>query len=32
MILVRPDQFIAWIGDRGPDDALAVMRKVAGRD
>jgi 2-polyprenyl-6-methoxyphenol hydroxylase-like FAD-dependent oxidoreductase len=31
MILVRPDQFIAWIGDRAPPDADAIMRKVAGR-
>jgi 2-polyprenyl-6-methoxyphenol hydroxylase-like FAD-dependent oxidoreductase len=32
MILVRPDQFIAWTGDRAPDDAGALMRKVTGRD
>jgi hypothetical protein len=32
MILVRPDQFIAWTGDRAPDDADAIMRKVCGRD
>ena len=31
MILVRPDQFIAWTGDAGPDDADALMRKVAGQ-
>jgi hypothetical protein len=31
MILVRPDQFIAWTGDRGPADADAFMRKVTGR-
>jgi 2-polyprenyl-6-methoxyphenol hydroxylase-like FAD-dependent oxidoreductase len=31
MILVRPDQFIAWTGDTGPADALALIRKVAGR-
>jgi hypothetical protein len=31
MILVRPDQFIVWIGDRAPPDADAIMRKVAGR-
>jgi hypothetical protein len=30
MILVRPDQFIAWIGDAAPADAAAVMRKVTG--
>jgi len=32
MILVRPDQFIVWIGDSAPSDATAIMRKVAGRD
>ena len=32
MILVRPDQFIVWIGERAPPDADAIMRKVAGRD
>jgi hypothetical protein len=31
MILVRPDQFIAWTGDRAPPDAAAIMRKVVGR-
>jgi hypothetical protein len=31
MILVRPDQFIVWIGDAGPADASAVMRKVTGQ-
>jgi 2-polyprenyl-6-methoxyphenol hydroxylase-like FAD-dependent oxidoreductase len=32
MILVRPDQFVAWMGDAAPADADAIMRKVAGRD
>jgi 2-polyprenyl-6-methoxyphenol hydroxylase-like FAD-dependent oxidoreductase len=32
LILVRPDQFIAWTGDAGPVDANAPLRKVAGRD
>jgi len=32
MILVRPDQFIVWIGDAAPADAAAIMRKVAGCD
>ncbi|HET7559644.1 MAG TPA: monooxygenase, partial [Limnochordia bacterium] len=32
MILVRPDQFIAWSGDRAPADPAAVLRRVAGRD
>jgi len=31
MILVRPDQFIVWIGDTAPADAEQIMRKVAGR-
>jgi hypothetical protein len=30
-ILVRPDQFIVWTGDGAPADAVAIMRKVAGR-
>jgi 2-polyprenyl-6-methoxyphenol hydroxylase-like FAD-dependent oxidoreductase len=30
MILVRPDQFVAWIGDSAPNDVNAVMRRVAG--
>jgi 2-polyprenyl-6-methoxyphenol hydroxylase-like FAD-dependent oxidoreductase len=32
MILVRPDQFIAWTGDTAPADVNAVMGRVAGRD
>jgi hypothetical protein len=32
MILVRPDQFVAWTGDDAPDDVGKIMRKVAGRD
>ena len=31
MMLVRPDQFIVWIGDKAPADAAAVIRKVAGQ-
>jgi 2-polyprenyl-6-methoxyphenol hydroxylase-like FAD-dependent oxidoreductase len=30
LILVRPDQFVAWIGDRAPPDAARIMRKVTG--
>jgi hypothetical protein len=32
MILVRPDQFIVWTGDSAPDNAVAIMRRIAGRD
>jgi 2-polyprenyl-6-methoxyphenol hydroxylase-like FAD-dependent oxidoreductase len=32
MILVRPDQFVAWTGEAGPADAASVMRKICGRD
>jgi 2-polyprenyl-6-methoxyphenol hydroxylase-like FAD-dependent oxidoreductase len=32
MILVRPDQFIVWIGDQAPADAGAIMRRVVGCD
>jgi 2-polyprenyl-6-methoxyphenol hydroxylase-like FAD-dependent oxidoreductase len=32
MILVRPDQYVVWTGDRGPEDASALLAKVAGRD
>jgi hypothetical protein len=32
MIVVRPDQFIAWVGDRAPADAGALMRQIAGRE
>ena len=31
MILVRPDQFIVWIGDRAPADAGALLARVTGR-
>jgi hypothetical protein len=31
MILVRPDQFIVWIGNGAPADAGPIIRKVAGR-
>lgn len=30
LILVRPDQYVAWIGDAAPGDALALLRRVAG--
>lgn len=31
LILVRPDQYVAWTGDAPPPDALALLRTVTGR-
>ncbi len=31
LVLVRPDQYVAWAGDGQPDDTRALMRKVTGR-
>jgi hypothetical protein len=31
LILVRPDQYIAWTGDNGPDDPMRLMSKATGR-
>jgi 2-polyprenyl-6-methoxyphenol hydroxylase-like FAD-dependent oxidoreductase len=30
LVLVRPDQHVAWRGDRAPDDPLAVIDRVRG--
>jgi 2-polyprenyl-6-methoxyphenol hydroxylase-like FAD-dependent oxidoreductase len=31
LLLVRPDQYVAWSGDEGPADATAVLRRATGR-
>jgi 2-polyprenyl-6-methoxyphenol hydroxylase-like FAD-dependent oxidoreductase len=30
LMVVRPDRYVAWLGDAAPADAAAVMRKVIG--
>jgi 2-polyprenyl-6-methoxyphenol hydroxylase-like FAD-dependent oxidoreductase len=30
LVLVRPDQFVAWTGNDAPGDVVAVLRKVTG--
>jgi hypothetical protein len=30
-ILVRPDRYVAWIGDSAPADPAAIIATVAGR-
>jgi 2-polyprenyl-6-methoxyphenol hydroxylase-like FAD-dependent oxidoreductase len=30
LVLIRPDQFVAWVGDEAPQDAEAVLRRVTG--
>ncbi len=30
LILVRPDQFVAWAGEEVPADPAALLRRVAG--
>ncbi|MCW2581559.1 MAG: Monooxygenase, FAD-binding [Klenkia sp.] len=30
LVLVRPDQFVAWVGHAAPDDAAALLRHVVG--
>jgi len=31
LILVRPDQFVAFAGAAAPEDAEALMRRVSGQ-
>jgi len=31
LILVRPDQYVVWVGQTAPDDADALLQKVTGR-
>jgi hypothetical protein len=31
LVLVRPDQHVAWAGDAPPDDLDGLIRMVAGR-
>ncbi len=31
LVLVRPDQFVAWTGDAAPQDPAAVLARVVGR-
>ena len=31
-MLVRPDQYVAWTGERAPADVPALLAKVTGRD
>jgi hypothetical protein len=30
LTLVRPDQYVAWAGDRGPGDASALVDRIRG--
>ena len=30
LILVRPDQYVVWTGDRAPSDTSSLMRRITG--
>ena len=30
LVLVRPDQFVAWAGDAAPSDAKSLFARVSG--
>jgi hypothetical protein len=32
LVLVRPDQYVAWTGDATPPDVAGIIRRVAGLD
>jgi len=32
LVLIRPDQYVAWCGDESPSDPAAVLRRAAGQD
>jgi hypothetical protein len=31
LVLVRPDQYVVWVGDVPPADPLALLRRVTGQ-
>lgn len=31
LVLVRPDQFVAWASDTAPDDSLRILRRAIGK-
>jgi hypothetical protein len=30
LILIRPDQFVAWVSDASPADAMVILRRAVG--